>query len=286
MKCIAIDMDGTLLNEMQEVSRENIEAIQKAQQQGVTVVLATGRAYTGALRPLERSGLTLPAICYNGAEIRNEDGSVLASVSLQLDQVQQMKRTLEDNNIYYQVFTNNGIYTDDYEGTIKIIIGIMKNANPDMTREELVKGAEQQFEDLKLIHVTDYNEVLEQPNIEVYKLLSFSKDPALEKVREQIDQIENVVVTTSGYNNLEINHQNAQKGIALKNFTERKNIPLKQTMAVGDNYNDVSMFKAAGISAAMGNAEEEIQKMCTFITKSNEEHGVAHAIEKFLADGK
>jgi Cof subfamily protein (haloacid dehalogenase superfamily) len=94
--------------------------------------------------------------------------------------------------------------------------------------------------------------------------------------------VNELAVSSSADNNLEITNSEAQKGVALKRFAELKGIPLENTMAIGDNYNDVSMLEIAGFPVAMGNAVEDLKDMAAFITKENDESGVAFAIQKFL----
>ncbi|WP_165999761.1 Cof-type HAD-IIB family hydrolase [Bacillus sp. Cs-700] len=283
MRCISIDMDGTLLTNEQTVSFENVNAIREAQSQGITVVLNTGRAYDGAIKPLEGTGLELPIICYNGAEIRSIEGDILHAIYLDDEQVQSIKGILDDESIYYQLFTNKGVFTHDYEGTIDLIIDMMKSSNPNLTEEELHVGAKRQFESLSLKAVDNFDELLADKSLHVYKFLSFSFDEErLERAASLAESVQKTVVTSSGKENLEINHENAQKGLALETFVAQTGLDMKQTAAIGDNYNDISMFKKASYSIAMGNADEKIKQQVSFVTKSNEHEGVAHAIYKLM----
>ncbi|WP_273852456.1 Cof-type HAD-IIB family hydrolase [Guptibacillus spartinae] len=283
MRCISIDMDGTLLTNEQTVSFENVNAIREAQSQGITVVLNTGRAYDGAMKPLEGTGLELPIICYNGAEIRSIDGDILHAIYLDDSQVQSIKEILDSESIYYQLFTNKGVFTHDYDGTIDLIIDMMKSSNPNLTDEELHIGAKRQFESLSLKAVDDFEELLADKTLRVYKFLSFSFDEErLERAGVLASKIQKTVVTSSGKENLEINHEEAQKGLALETFVTQKGLDMKQTAAIGDNYNDLSMLSKVSYPIAMGNADEEIKRQVSFVTKSNEEDGVAHAIYKLM----
>lgn len=115
VKLIATDMDGTLLNAAHEVSKENVEAIQYAQSQGVTVVIATGRAFYEANDPIIPTGLKVPYICLNGAEVRDESFDIVHTSSLNHGLYQRIRQTLNNENMYYQVYTNFGIYTEDPE---------------------------------------------------------------------------------------------------------------------------------------------------------------------------
>ena len=87
-----------------------------------------------------------------------------------------------------------------------------------------------------------------------------------------------MVVTSSFRNNIEINHVEAQKGIALEKFAKKRGIPLENVMAIGDNFNDVSMLKVAGASFAVANAEDGVKVFAKYLTSTNSENGVAEAI--------
>src|SRR3954462_12597907 len=82
IKCIASDMDGTLLNSIQQISEENKQAIIKAQAEGIEFLVATGRSYQEATYVLSEAGLSCPVICVNGAEIRSKEGEVLSSTPI------------------------------------------------------------------------------------------------------------------------------------------------------------------------------------------------------------
>jgi hydroxymethylpyrimidine pyrophosphatase-like HAD family hydrolase len=91
------------------------------------------------------------------------------------------------------------------------------------------------------------------------------------------------LMTSSMTNNFELGNKDASKGNALKIVADRLGISLDKAMAIGDNYNDVSMMEIVGFSVAMGTAKEDIKKLCSFVTYGNDKHGVAHAIEKFMS---
>lgn len=89
-------------------------------------------------------------------------------------------------------------------------------------------------------------------------------------------------MTTSGHTKLEIAHADASKGHALQFMAGHLNIPMENTVAIGDNFNDLSMFEAAGISIAMGNAEEQVKARSTYVTKTHNENSVAHALRTYI----
>jgi len=284
IKCIASDMDGTLLNSKQEVSEKNLEAIQKALNSGVEVVIATGRSYEEAMSVLQESGLQLPIICANGAEIRTKEGEVVKAHPLDHKIAKQAADVLNQVGIYYEIYTSEGTYTVDYDKGVEIIIDIFTTANPELSRELVEEEAQHRY-DKGLIHMVDSYEPILNGEKTIYKLLVFHKDHSfLDEVEEKLKQIDNLEVTSSAFGNLELMNTQAQKGIALAEFVEEKGIALQDTMAVGDNYNDLSMFRVVGRSVAMGNANDDIKERCTHVTLRNDESGVGEAILLALAE--
>ena len=87
---------------------------------------------------------------------------------------------------------------------------------------------------------------------------------------------------TGGGHNLEISQKTASKGNALRMFAERMGVDVAQTMAFGDTQNDISMIRAAGFGVAMGNATEDVKEAADYVTRTNEEDGVAYALEKLV----
>lgn len=277
-------MDGTLLNSKQEVSEKNLEAIQKALNSGVEVVIATGRSYEEAMSVLQESGLQLPIICANGAEIRTKEGEVVKAHPLDHKIAKQAADVLNQVGIYYEIYTSEGTYTVDYDKGVEIIIDIFTTANPELSRELVEEEAQHRY-DKGLIHMVDSYEPILNGEKTIYKLLVFHKDHSfLDEVEEKLKQIDNLEVTSSAFGNLELMNTQAQKGIALAEFVEEKGIALQDTMAVGDNYNDLSMFRVVGRSVAMGNANDDIKERCTHVTLRNDESGVGEAILLALAE--
>ncbi len=284
IKCIASDMDGTLLNSKQEVSEKNREAIQKALNLGVEVVIATGRSYEEAISVLQESGLQLPIICANGAEIRTKEGEVVKAHPLDHKIAKQAADVLNQVGIYYEIYTSEGTYTVDYDKGVEIIIDIFTTANPELSRELVEEEAQHRY-DKGLIHIVDSYEPILNGEKTIYKLLVFHKDHSfLDEVEQKLKQIDHLEVTSSAFGNLELMNTQAQKGIALAEFVEEKGIALQDTMAVGDNYNDLSMFRVVGRSVAMGNANDDIKERCTHVTLRNDESGVGEAILQALAE--
>jgi Cof subfamily protein (haloacid dehalogenase superfamily) len=283
IKCIATDMDGTLLNSVQEISQENKEAILKAQSQGIEVVVATGRSYQEARYVLDEAGLQCPVIGFNGAEVRNIEGKVITSVPLDKQLARITAEKLTERDIYFEAYTNKGTYSVDLEKAVSILVDIVVSANPDVDQEKVIYAAGARVRDGLVHGIENYDLLFDDEDVQIYKFLAFSFDSErLEAAANDLHELEDLVVTSSGHENLEITNKNAQKGIALEAFVKSKGIELAQTMAMGDSFNDVSMLERVGRAVAMGNAAYEIKTLCDVITATNDEHGVAKAILEVL----
>jgi Cof subfamily protein (haloacid dehalogenase superfamily) len=279
IKCIASDMDGTLLNSNQQISEENKEAILKAQAQGIEFVVATGRSYQEATYVLAQVGLTCPVICVNGAEVRSKEGEVLSATPIDKQLAREAASRLIEKDVYFEVYTNKGAFTMDVDKAVSILIDIIMSANPEVNREEVIEAAGARLRDGLIHTIEDYELLFADENYQIYKLLAFSFEAdRLESANESLLELEGLAVSTSGHDNLEITNEQAQKGIALESFVKEKGIDLAETMAIGDNYNDVSMLEKAGRSVAMGNADYYIKSLCDVVTGINDESGVAKAI--------
>ncbi len=285
IKCIATDMDGTLLTATQQITAENREAILKAKEKGVEVVVATGRSFQEARFVLEESGLKLPMICVNGAEVRSGDGEIVASNPLDKALARQAALRLVESGVYFEVYTNKGTFTEDEDKAISIIVDIFSTANPEVPIEKIAEAAEERLHKGLITKIEQYDQLFKDDQYEIYKLLAFSlDDDKLGVARNGLKEITGLAISSSGSENIEITSLDAQKGIALEKFVSSKGITMEETMALGDNFNDVSMLERVGRPVAMGNAAPEIIALCGEVTVTNEESGVGKAIMKALED--
>ena len=159
----------------------------------------------------------------------------------------------------------------------------------NLTPEQLKEEIKQLKILLEATDVTTAEEVLSIPDIKVFKIIvSHDDGPTYFKpIREHINQVHpNLVVTSAFCTDLEINHKDAQKGIAVSHYAETLGLSMKQTFAIGDNFNDVSMIHDAGIGVAMGNAPEAVKAVADFVTDTNVNGGVAKAIWRVLEEEK
>lgn len=285
VKLIAIDMDGTLVNNQFNISEENAEAIVAAQNQGIEVVIATGRSFKEAKNTLQEVNLKTPVICINGAQLRSSEGEVIHGIPIPKEKYQEVNEVLKQFSIYYELYTNKGTFTDNVEKAVDVIVDILVSANPEMAADEAHRLAEYRLKNGRITYMEDFHDLTNDNSTQIYKLLCF--DTNNEKrltALDRLNQLGGLAISASANDNLEVTNVNAQKGIALEEYAKARGISLEETMAVGDNYNDVSMLKRVGYSVAMGNAENDIKEIAKYTTYTNDQHGVAHAIQKFALE--
>lgn len=286
MKLIASDLDGTLLNERGAVSEKNAAAIKKALEHGYHFVAATGRSWDAASKPLQAVGINCPIISLNGAALYDERGNLLESIEMKREVAEKVLSVCREGDMYLEFFTNRGIFSQSREYFLEVLVDIMQSANPNLTAEEIREYAHLRFQYEPVEFIDDYSEIFAMDDLEIYKILGFSGDPdILSDVRQALEEETALTITSSGDINLEFNDPKAQKGIALQKLAERLDIPMQDVVAVGDNWNDVSMLKMAGLGVAMGNAADGIKEIADDVTTSNNEDGVARVIEEVFDMG-
>jgi Cof subfamily protein (haloacid dehalogenase superfamily) len=285
MKLIATDLDGTLLNEKGEVSIENAYAIKKAMNHGIQFVVATGRSYKAANNPLQAMNITCPIICLNGAITYDINQKLARKVPMDITVCKEVLSVCQEANMYIEFFTNQSVFSVSREYFLKVMMDIIKSANPDVSEEHIRERAEARFQNDQVQFIDNYDEVFLMEHIDIYKILGFSLEKnKLKEVYSKLEHKEGLTITSSGDINLEFNHPDAQKGIALEILAKGMGIQMEEVMALGDNLNDKSMLQRSGRGVAMGNATEEIKELCEYKTKTNNEHGVAFAIEEMLKE--
>lgn len=284
MKLIAIDLDGTLLSTTGTISEENRNAILEAQKQGNIIAISSGRSLHDTKQILQDAGLECPIMTGNGG-LSFESNKVIQHHILSDEVLTEMMGLLHETGLYYEIYTNDGVLIkQDNRAILDKEIEAIREQSTSLELENASHTIDIQYQQNGLIYVPDYQEI-NFVDKGVYKLfvLSFDKDK-LEKLRTRLLEREDISITTSGVQKLEIGNPNASKGKALTFMAKHFDVPLEYTVAIGDNLNDLSMFEVAGVSIAMGNAEEIVKKHATFITKDHNDDGVAYGLKKYVLE--
>ncbi len=271
IKLIALDMDGTLLTTDKRLTEENRSALERAAAAGIEIVPATGRYYDAIPEPVRKLPFLHYAITINGAQIydiRNQ--RVLSRAELPCETAIRIMEYFDTLPVIYDCYQDNRGWITE---------GLQAKA-ARFARTKPVLDMLEKFR----IPVPELKAHIREQGRSVQKVMAFFRD---ETVRQQARDylakyFPETAVSSSVENNLEINASQANKGNALKLLADLLGIPMAQTMAFGDDLNDATMLRAAGIGVAMGNATPAALAAADVQTASCDESGVAAAIRSLL----
>ena len=266
LQWIVCDLDGTLLNSAKEITDENRKAIELLNAKGKQVIIATGRHDLIANKYFYELELTTPIIACNGALIKDiRSGKVLYMKVIKPAVALKVLDFCENNKLDYLVYTPKAIYYSENSKRITIV----REYNNSVKKE---------------LQAPTYSvKALDVSNEDIIKILIISKDEKLSgKLNENFNKDGSLTIVSSEKSLIDIMSWGISKGNALMVLSEYLDMDLEDTVVFGDNHNDISMFKVAGLSIAVANAEEELKQAATHITLSNDESGVSHAIYKYI----
>lgn len=275
IRLLALDMDGTLLTSDGQITEASRTAIRAAQAAGCEVVLATGRDYDGILWQ-QLNGVTLDyAITTNGSSLyRIRDRACLYEECLPGPAVAPVFAWLLQQEIYVDIYVDGRDYVPQ-----EVLPLIERLDLPVYVIRELAGNR---------TPIAGLVEKLRAGTLAVQKCtLNFPRDPdgSLHHYAETLRYLQavpGITVVDGGVSNLEFTVSGTSKAVCLTRLAGQLDIPLAQTMAVGDSENDLEMLQAVGLSVAMGNAPVAIHAAARAVTRTNDEDGVAAAIEKFI----
>ncbi len=254
---IALDLDGTLLNSREEVSPRNKRAIRAALDAGIRIVLVTGRGVDTPIRISKDLGLNLPVICCHGALTKDfMAGKTLGHMPVPMQYAKPMIEFAERAGLSVAIYSEETfyrlegqhLYMEDMRGPawreVKSFADVMHSA-PTFIRflgQESVAAMQRQFGDLPL---------------------HFKHESWLD------------------FTECAVTAREATKQRALARLCADFQIVAERVLAIGDSRNDVPMMRWAGMGVAMGNALPEVRESVRYVTGTNDEDGVAIAIERF-----
>lgn len=275
MKLLVLDVDGTLFGSDGKVSMSSIEAMKKAQEKGITIMLASGRDYSSL--PLDQlKDVDIPYVitCNGSAAYKTDTKEALYEECLDTEEMQKVFAYVLERGIHLNVQMNGGNYTEK-----KCQSYIRNMAVPDYVKEVLDDTCEP---------VNDIVEFVRKNEVDILKVtLNFQiKEDGEYLNREEVNQylkkLPDIHVVDGGFANLEFNKAGVSKASGIRFMSKYLGIPKEDIMAIGDSENDIEMLKEAGLGIAMGNALDEVVAVADDVTTSNNEDGVAKAIGKYL----
>lgn len=263
-KLIAVDLDGTLLDESKRISERCLEDIRRLKEKGKKIVLATGRPMRGILPYLELLNLFEEndyAVIYNGAMVQStREDKILYDMPISLDCYKELYDLSRQLGTDIHALIKDGVLTPRFNPYTEV---------------------ESSFNHIPVI-VGPVDEVDESTKI--IKVLMVSDQKKLDSIVPLIPEWvkEKYSIVRSAPIFLEFLNKKATKGIGVSIVAKELGIRPEEVICVGDAGNDIDMIKYAGLGVAMGNATEDAKAAADYITLTNEEDGVAHVIEKFM----
>lgn len=262
IRCMASDLDGTLLRDDRTISPENRKAIDQALQQGMKIVLASGRMIQ-AIRPFfDQLGLDLPVIAYNGAVVQEPlSGKVLAHHPLDQQLAASVVEIFREAGVHLNVYQHDELYMDEQSrwGRDYAAMAVVK---PHL--------------------VPDLAAVITEPPP---KLLGIGELDTINRMQTLLERRfgDALCLTRSNPNYLEIVAPRVSKAAALAELAGKWGIKPGEVMAIGDGLNDLPMLRWAGIGVAVGNAAPEVKAEADWVVEDNNHHGVAEALSRAMA---
>lgn len=261
-KLIAVDMDGTLLNDNGVITPKTVDAIKEAVMRGVIFTVSTGRPIQGVDKYNSYLNLKAPIITYNGAMIvKSDTKEVLFSKTLLYSDALKILKLGMDMELTMCVWANNMLYCN------------VHNERVDDYKK---------LSDVEPIAIDNYEALAK---LGITKILWYDDANVISKIQEILKtaSFKKVTYCTSKPTFLEFFHSEVSKAEAMKRIGEIYNIEREEMIAIGDGNNDLPMIRYAGLGVAMSNAPEGVKQQSDYVTEhSNNCDGIAEVIKKFI----
>jgi Cof subfamily protein (haloacid dehalogenase superfamily) len=274
IRLLALDIDGTLLNPQFQISEIDLAALRRAHESGIEVVLVTGRRHDFALPIAKLLGFDLWLISSNGAITRSLQGETLYRDLLPVEVCRQLCRAMVD-------FRGNTVLTFDKRGKGAIVLEHM-----DELENSIRRWLEKNLEYIDFV-VPVEDSLITDPVQAMFCGPIARMQEALAAL-QACHLAEQITVLRTEYpirdlSIVDVLNKDCSKGHALERWADYRGIPREQVMAIGDNYNDIEMLAFAGYPVIMGNASEDLRGRGWKVTLTNDQNGVAAALEPVLA---
>ena len=273
IKLIALDLDGTTLTR-NGLTRRTKETLEEAIENGLDVVIATGRPYSALPETVKTIKGLEHIIISNGAHIvRPLTGEFLYSNYVEREAILRVRDMLMERNFPVEVFTEGRAYVDR-----ELYEDVKKNGSTYLAARYILRTREpvERIYDFWYEHA----DAIENVNIQ----FEHQEDKA--EMKSILEKAEGITLTSSTYHNLEVGGETTSKASALWQLCRMKGLTMENIMAFGDSPNDGTMIREAGIGVAMENATADILDDADITAPSNDDEGVAYTLRMLLLGGK
>ncbi len=265
IKLVFTDVDGTLVTKEKILTERAIAAVKELRKRGIVFAVTSGRPPKGMAMLIEPLAIDTPIAGFNGGLWTNPDLSEIEARTLPRDVTEKAISLIEKAGLDAWLYSGNDWL-------------IHKKDAPHAAREEWTVKFPPKV-------VADYGDALDK----AVKIVGVSDDlDAVEKCEKAVQDAlgDTASAARSQPYYLDVTHPEANKGFAVSWLSKRLNIPLEQIVTLGDQPNDVHMFKRSGMSIAMGNSSEAVRGAATHVSSSSEEEGFASGLERYVLEGK
>lgn len=287
-KLATIDLDGTMLNQYGVVTENTKEAIQKAQEKGIEIIIASGRPIDSIRTIAKEIKSEKYFISGNGALIYDiANNEIIYENTLKKQKTLDIIKICEENSIYYNIYTEKEIIAKSLQCNVLYYHKEnLSKAEEDKTHINIVENVYDYIlnKDEKILKITicDNNQMIfnsimrklkEIDEIEILEVSHMSR----KMIRQGTEEI------PIEYFYTEISAKNVDKWDAIEFLKEKMNIQTEDVIAIGDNMNDKKMIENAGLGIAMGQSHPAVKEVANRITTSNTEDGVAQALYSIIS---
>lgn len=287
-KMITIDLDGTLLNSYSEISEENRNALKYAKEKGIEIVLASGRIANSVANIANEINANNYFISGNGSMLYDmQNNKILYENYIDKEKMLELIKLCERNSIYYNIYTEDAV--------------IAKSINYNVLFYNYENSKKNQERKTKIIIESDVYSYIKESNIQKFLKMTICDEnkivfSRITKMMKKIPEVDVLDVSHMsrkmiksgtesieiGYYYTEITNRNVDKWYAIEELMRIRGIKKDEVIAIGDNMNDKIMIQEAGFGIAMGHSNPEVKKVANYVTKDNNENGVAVAIKEIL----
>ncbi|EHJ52913.1 Cof-type HAD-IIB family hydrolase [Streptococcus macacae] len=262
MKAIFSDIDGTLINKHFQVTERTKIAIWQAVKKGMHFIPVSARMPEAIIPIMDSIGIVTPVISYNGALIQDQDKEIIASNTMETEIALAICQFISDQypQIVWNVYSYHAWFSEDRQ-------------NDWIQREEAIVNVKSQESSLLQL------EALES----VHKVLLMGSPTIIGPLERELKRLyPSLSIAQSAPYLIEIMTEGIKKGHAVKVLSDHMGIALSETIAFGDNFNDLDMLETVGTGYVMGNGPKEVQNRIGNSTADHDHDGIAMVLEKYL----
>lgn len=266
---IALDLDGTLLDAQKQIQPESLDVLSLARQKGIKVVIVTGRHHV-AIHPFYQAlQLDTPAICCNGTYTYHyQKQQVLSGSPLTKPQATRVAQLLRGHPIQSLMYIDNAMTFENKDDSIDRWYAwaarLPENQRPN------------------ILHVDKFETAINEAQ-NVWKFATSSEDiDVLNHFSRLVENELGLSCERSWHNQIDLAQQGNSKGNRLREWVESQGISMKNVIAFGDNLNDVSMLKQAGLGVAMGNSSDDVKNQADLVIGQNDTPTIANTIRELV----